>query len=98
MCLTDFAYFVHSGRYGQGKQVVIDTVSGALSDVGTMIALAYEGNPTKAQGDKALVPRLEQMMEVWRKEDPPTKEKLPVGIDVLDFLQSWGWLNMPLKW
>ena len=73
-CLTGFAACVRSGRYSLGKQVAIGTVSGALSAVGTMVALAYEGNSTKSQGEKTLVPRLAQIMEVWRKEDPPTKK------------------------
>ena len=30
------------------------------------------------------------MMEGWRKEDPPTKKKLPVGIDVPEFLADLG--------
>ena len=30
------------------------------------------------------------MMEGWRKEDPPTKKKLPVGIDVPEFLAELG--------
>ena len=51
-CLTGFAACVLSGCYGQGKQVSISTVSGALSAVGTTVALAYEGNPTKDQGEK----------------------------------------------
>ena len=85
-----FAACVRLGRYDQGKQVATVTVSGALSAVGTMIALAYEGNPTKAQGEKTLLPQLAQMMEGWRKEDPPTKGKLPVGIDVPDFLAELG--------
>ena len=55
-----------------------------------MVALAYEGNTTKAQGEKTLVPRLAQMMEGWRKEDPPTKNKLPLGIDVPEFLAELG--------
>ena len=52
--------------------------------------MAYEVNPTKAQGEKILVPILAQMMEGWRKEDPPTKKQLPVGIDVPDFLAGLG--------
>ena len=61
--------------------------------------MAYEGNPTKAQGEKALVPqlahkslvpRLAQMMEGWRKEYPPTKKKLPVGIYVPERLSELG--------
>ena len=63
----------------------IGVVSGALPYVGTTVALAYEGNPTKAQGEKALVTQLAQMMEGRRKGDPPTKKKLPVGMDVPDF-------------
>ena len=30
------------------------------------------------------------MMEVWRKKDTPTKKKLPVGIDVTEFLEELG--------
>ena len=89
-CIRGFTACVHSGRYGQGKQVAIGTVSGALLAVGTTIDLAYEINPTKSQGEKTLVPRLAQMMEVWRKEDPPTKKKLPVGINVPEFLSELG--------
>ena len=73
-CLAGFAACVLLGRYGQGKQVAIGTVSGELSDVGTMVDLAYEGNPTKVQVEKTLVPRLAKIMEGWRKEDPPTKK------------------------
>ena len=36
------------------------------------------------------MPRLAQTMEGWRKEDPPTKNKLPVGIDVPGFLAELG--------
>ena len=73
-CLTGFAACVILGRYGRGKQVIIGTVSGALSTVGTTVDLAYEGNTAKAQGGKYLVPRLAQTMEGWRKEDQPTKK------------------------
>ena len=30
------------------------------------------------------------MMEGWRNEDPPTKKKLPVGIDVPELLVELG--------
>ena len=39
-----------------------------------MIALAYEVEPTRDQGEKSLVPLLAQMMEAWRKEDPLAKK------------------------
>ena len=57
---------------------------------GTTVALSYEGNPTKAQSEKILVPRSAQMVEGWRKEDLPTKKKLTVGIDVPEFLSEMG--------
>ena len=54
--LTGFATCVRSVCYGQGKKVAIGTVSGVLSAVYTTVALAYEGNPKNAQGEKTLVP------------------------------------------
>ena len=36
------------------------------------------------------MPRLAQTMEGWRKEDPPTTNKLPVGLDVPEFLAYLG--------
>ncbi len=33
-----------------------------------------------------LIPRLAQMMDGWRKEDPPTIKKLPVGIDIPEYI------------
>ena len=58
--------------------------------VGTKFDLAYKGNPTKDQCKKILVPRLSQIMEGWRKEDTPTKKKIPVRIDVPEFLAELG--------
>ena len=39
---------------------------------------------------KALVTRLSQMKEGWRKEDPPTKNKFLVVIDVPEVLAELG--------
>ena len=89
-CLTGFAACVCSGRYGRGKQVAIGTLYGSLSAIGMTVALSYEVNPTKSQGEKISIPRLAQMMEGWRKEDPPTKKKLSVGIDVPNVLAGLG--------
>ena len=90
-CLTGFAACACSGRYGQGKQVAIVTVSGALLAVVTTVALAYEGNPTKAQSEKTLLPRLAKMMEGWRNEDPPTKKDFQWELMYQNFWHSWGW-------
>ena len=88
--LTGFTACVWLGRYNQVKKIAIVTVSGALLDVGKTVDLAYEGNPIKAKGEKDLVPRLSQTMEWWGKEDPPTENKLPVGIDVPECLVDLG--------
>ena len=50
------------------------------------VTLANEGKPTNAQGEKSLVSHLAQTIEGRRKEDPPTKNKLQVGIHVTDVL------------
>ena len=74
-CLIGFPSCVLSGCYGRCKQFEIGTVSGALSAVGKTVALVYEGSPIKTQGDKALLTRLSQTIEGWKKEDTPTRKK-----------------------
>lgn len=53
--------------------------------------MATGRNPTKlgGVGDK-LVPRLQQMLDGFRKSDPPTVKKLPVEVDVVELLVSMG--------
>ena len=65
-------------------------VSGALTAVGQTIALAYEVKPTKAKGSEKLVPCLQQALDGWRKEDPPTLKKLPEEADVPECLAGLG--------
>ena len=47
--------------------------------VGMTVALSYEGNPTRSQGEKPLVTRLAQIMEGYSKKDTPTKKKIASG-------------------
>ena len=65
------------GLYGRGKRVAAGTVVGAFTAVGQEIALACGTNPTKITGSKRLLPQLSQILDGWRKEDPPTTKKLP---------------------
>ena len=60
-------------------------VSGMHLVVGKTISLAFEDNPIKAKGCKEVAPRLAQTFDDWRKDNPPTNKKLPVGIDAPDF-------------
>ena len=55
-----------------------------------MVALAYEGNLIKSQGNKALVPMLSQTMEGWKKDNQRTKKKFSVGIDDTEVLAGLG--------
>ena len=43
-------------------------------------------NPTKAKHSEKLTPRLAQMMDGFEKEDPPTEKKLPVEVDVPEYI------------
>jgi len=88
--LTGFAARVRQGYYGRGKRVATGTVVGAITAVGQEIALACGTNPTKLTGSEKLLPRLSQMLDGWRKEDPPTTKQLPVEADVPELLAERG--------
>ncbi len=75
--LTGFAARVRQGLYGRGKRVAAGTVVGAFTAVGQEIALACGTNPTKITGSERLLPQLSQILDGWRKEDPPTTKKSP---------------------
>ncbi len=57
-----------------------------------MIALATGLNPTKLPGSDKLLPRLAQMIDGWRKANPPTIKKLPVESDIPEFIAELGTL------
>ena len=88
--LTGFAGRVRTGYYGQGKQIQAGSVSSAVTAVGQAIALATNTNPTKIVGSDKLLPRLQQMLDGFRKADPPTTKQLPVEADVPEFLVQLG--------
>ena len=52
--------------------------------------MAIGVNPTKEGHSDKLLPRLQQMVEGYRKEDPPTLKKLPVEVDVPEVLVARG--------
>lgn len=88
--LTGFAARIRQGFYGRGKRVAAGTVVGAITAVGQEIALACGTNPTKMTGSERLLPRLSQILDGWRKEDPPTTKQLPVEADVPELLAENG--------
>ena len=88
--LKGFAGRVRTGYYGRGKQVQAGSVSSAITAVGQAIALATNTNPTKIVGSDKLLPRLQQMLDGFRKADPPTMKQLPVEADVPEYLVKLG--------
>ncbi len=46
-------------------------------------------NPTKDDSN-TLLPRLAQMLQGWKKYDPPIVKKLPVAVDVQELLATIG--------
>ena len=54
--------------------------------VGQTIALACDSNPTKVVGSERLLPRLQIMLDGYRKVNPATRKKLPVQSDVPELL------------
>jgi hypothetical protein len=88
--LTGFAGRVRTGYYGQGKQIQAGSVSSTITAIGQAIALATNTNPTKIVGSNKLLPRPQQMLDGFRKPDPPTTKQLPVEADVLEFLVQLG--------
>jgi len=88
--LSGFAGRVRTGYYGRGQQVQAGSVSSAITAVGQAIALATNTNPTKIVGSDKLLPRLQQMLDGFRKADPPTTKQLPVEADVPEYLVNLG--------
>ncbi len=71
---------VRTGYFGNGHQVKGCTVSSAITAIGQTVALACDANPTKVVGSKQLLPRLQIMLDGYRKVDPTTQKKLPMCV------------------
>ena len=84
--LTAFAGLVRVGAFGHGRKVQASTVTSYISSVGQTISLARNANPTKIDGGTKFLPRLSQMLDGFRKEDPPTNKKLPIEVDIPELL------------
>jgi hypothetical protein len=90
-CLMGFAARVRSGYFGQGQQVQASTVSSAMTAIGKKIALDTNTNPTKITGSDKFLPCLQEVLDGYRLEDPPTEKKLPIEVDVLEQLFDMGY-------
>lgn len=94
--LTGFAARVHAGFYGRGREIKAATTSAAITAIGQTAQMESGVNPTKEGGlTKRLFP-LQLMLDGWRKHEPPTIKKLPVEVDIPEYLADEGRLpNAP---
>ena len=52
--------------------------------------MAVGTNPTKVSGGPYFAPRIQQTIDGWRKADPKSKKKMPVEVDVPEWLAERG--------
>ena len=79
-------YNRHPSTYGRGRQITAPAVNSAITAVGKTIAMARGVNLTKTVGSDKLLPRLKQMLDGWTEEDPPTIKKLPIEVDIPEYI------------
>ena len=87
--ITCFAGMVRCGDVGRGKQIRSDTVRAALSAIAQTIAMDRGTTPIHDDNGNYLIP-IAMMLKGWKKEDPPTEQKLAVGIDLVEYLCQMG--------
>jgi hypothetical protein len=90
--ITGFSARVQAGGYGRGRTIKADSVSTAIAAIGKEIALASGANPTKMKYSDKLLPQILQMLDGWHKTDGPVMKKLPVEVDVPEYLVKLGLL------
>jgi hypothetical protein len=56
--------------------------------------LACDANPTKVEGSERLLPRLQIMLDGYRKVDLATQKKLPVQSDVPELLVKTAYASV----
>mmetsp|Transcript_36829 Transcript_36829/g.82805 ORF Transcript_36829/g.82805 Transcript_36829/m.82805 type:complete len:416 (-) Transcript_36829:347-1594(-) len=88
--LSGFAARTRRGAFGRGRQIAAGSVASAITAVGQAISLDTGVNPTKNEGSKELIYPLQVMMSGFKKEDPATVKKLPIEVDVPEYLASLG--------
>ena len=92
--LTIFGAAVRKGVYGNCKQVAKASVSTAISAIGQTITMDGRNgkkNPVMQEGStKKFIEPVHRMLQGFANDDPPTTKKLPVDVDVPEFLCDLG--------
>jgi len=84
--IMGFSARIKSGWYGHGHQVANGTVTTALTAVGQAFSVDDRGNPLKPQGSKDYHHEVKVKLDGWKKDDPPTMKKLPIEVDIPEYL------------
>ena len=87
--ITAFAARVRTGYYGQGSTVRVPSVTQALAAISTTIKLAGELSPLY-KSEKTYKTPVAQLLEGYRREDPPATPQLALPIIVLEECQNAG--------
>jgi hypothetical protein len=85
-----FMGMLRAGKFRQGKQVRASTVSAALAAINKTISLATRQQPLKEEGSNGFLVAIAETLAGFEKEDPPVMKKLPVGVDVVEYLVKLG--------
>ena len=95
--LAAWAQFVRSGGIHKGKaKVRAQTVQVALRAVGTTIELDGKRNPL--DGQKGSYPKaIKQLLEGYKREDPPPAPRLAIPLAVPRFLNAQGQTSTDTK-
>ena len=86
--LCAFAAAVRTGTYGRGHQVRCGTVQLALRSIGSTCELAAKPNPTYSNqhpNSTTYWKRISQLLEGYRRADPPSQAKLAVPVTVAHY-------------
>ena len=91
---TIFGAAARKGDYSNCQQVAKASVSTATSVIGQIITMdGHNGkkNPVMQEGStKKFIEPVHRMLQGFANNDPPTTKKLPVDVDVPEFLCDLG--------
>ena len=88
--LTGFAGATRCGYYGRGKEVRSGTVSSALTAIGKKITLVQREDFAKLAGSKTFLPRIQEMLDGFKKDDPSVTKMPPCTIDLPEEMGKQG--------
>ena len=76
--------------FGCGRKVQGGTVSGAFTAIGKNITLVQSEDPTKLRSKDKYLPRILQILDGFKNDNPPTVKKTPCTINLPEKMASWG--------